>query len=710
MQKEEYSVVNDSYSEQSDVEYNYRFEAKKVKRRVVRCYQKPAKLDHTGEMDDAYNTYCYNGNSSKSKKIKEGRTQSSKTRKKSCRKEIDKDLYNREKKVLSYCNAIFWQITKRREETPGTDDANYKICSNRQNKIRTEWEEYEAFRHFEKLEETKNKNKVMPEESLCGNSNGKVLIVEERFLDVDNSIANELGKDRKKVEKKTKSNLKVQVELKSCYLKKSGLKRNSNEEKKVETIPLEPKKIMNGKTQKDNYSRMLMGDEKGSVKEQHNGIEESENNESASIDNSDEIIEGKEDNSEKEKELPKRGLTETKCLKSVKSSNRGIGTEDVKKKKDKGIKIRMELSMTYLKPAKMIYTKKIRDLEDYEHEFEKVLPDQDELLEVEVKDAKALVCQGFKQKGLASENQRVTYLEHEQDRLKPANYDKSMKVLEGLEAVHQFNNNHIRLEDQFQQSRVQSVHIDVENNRSNGKLLVSKMNNEKEDRKMDDLPELDREVIQNIKWDKNSEVVMPEIGIDTADIDNEIIDHLFNPEYEAFRHFEKLEETKNKVNIPEVYQKNKVMPEESLCGNSDGKVLIVEERFLDIDNSIANELGKDRKKVEEKTKSDLKAQVELKSCYLKKSGLKRNSNKEKKVETIPLGPKKIMNGKTQKDNYSRMLTGDEKGSVKEQHNSIEESENNESASIDNSDEIIEGKEDNSESNKKNNYQEEAESC
>ncbi|CAG8480158.1 35342_t:CDS:2 [Gigaspora margarita] len=149
-----------------------------------------------------------------------------------------------------------------------------------------------------------------------------------------------------------------------------------------------------------------------------------------------------------------------------------------------------------------------KNIKEDKREFEKALVDQDELLEVEVKDAKALVCQGFKQKGLALENQRG---------------------LEGLEAVHQFNNNHIRLKDQFQQSRVQSVHIDVENDRSNGGLLVSKMNDKKEDRKMDDLPELDREVIQNIKWDKNSKVVMPKIGMDTANIDNEIIDHLFNP-------------------------------------------------------------------------------------------------------------------------------------------------------------------------------------
>ncbi|KAF0509352.1 hypothetical protein F8M41_018590 [Gigaspora margarita] len=73
----------------------------------------------------------------------------------------------------------------------------------------------------------------------------------------------------------------------------------------------------------------------------------------------------------------------------------------------------------------------------------------------------------------------------------------------------------------------------IENDGSNMKLLVSKINDEDKDKKMDDLPELDREVIQNIKWDVNGEVVMPEIGdesMNAADMDNEIADGLFNPE------------------------------------------------------------------------------------------------------------------------------------------------------------------------------------
>ncbi|CAG8595625.1 442_t:CDS:2 [Gigaspora margarita] len=50
------------------------------------------------------------------------------------------------------------------------------------------------------------------------------------------------------------------------------------------------------------------------------------------------------------------------------------------------------------------------------------------------------------------------------------------------------------------------------------------MNNKKEDKNKDDLPKLNRE-------NKNSEVVRSkvDVSIDAADMDNEIIDHLFNP-------------------------------------------------------------------------------------------------------------------------------------------------------------------------------------
>ncbi|KAF0332903.1 hypothetical protein F8M41_018660 [Gigaspora margarita] len=98
----------------------------------------------------------------------------------------------------------------------------------------------------------------------------------------------------------------------------------------------------------------------------------------------------------------------------------------------------MEPSITYLKLAKVDYAEEIRDPEDCrtitevkndENRFEKALADQDESLKVEVKDAEALVLQKFRRKVLASENQRVTYLENEQDRGEPANYDKALETI-----------------------------------------------------------------------------------------------------------------------------------------------------------------------------------------------------------------------------------------------------------------------------------------
>ncbi|KAF0550227.1 hypothetical protein F8M41_024802 [Gigaspora margarita] len=52
-------------------------------------------------------------------------------------------------------------------------------------------------------------------------------------------------------------------------------------------------------------------------------------------------------------------------------------------------------------------------------EFEKACTNQDKLLKVEVKDAEALVYQGFRRKQLASESQRWTYLGNEQDKIEP---------------------------------------------------------------------------------------------------------------------------------------------------------------------------------------------------------------------------------------------------------------------------------------------------
>ncbi|RIB24652.1 hypothetical protein C2G38_639009 [Gigaspora rosea] len=70
MQKEGHSIVNDGYSEQLDVEYDYRSEAKKVKRRTFGCYQKPAKLEYAEETDDEYDNDWYHGSNSRLKMAK----------------------------------------------------------------------------------------------------------------------------------------------------------------------------------------------------------------------------------------------------------------------------------------------------------------------------------------------------------------------------------------------------------------------------------------------------------------------------------------------------------------------------------------------------------------------------------------------------------------------------------------------------------------
>ncbi|CAG8472910.1 8209_t:CDS:10 [Gigaspora margarita] len=353
-----------------------------VKHRVFRCYQKLAKLDHTGEADNAYNADCYD----------------------------NKDLYNREKEkeieyeendlvefvqeVLSHCDTIFQKITKRRKETPGMNEET----KNKVNKV------YQ-------------KNEVMPEESLCENSGEKVLIVEERFLDDESSIAKELGKDRRNMKKKARSNLKAQGNLNSvadferikkdkkgtCFDSLENDKFNNRKfwefdqkrKKKIETISLGPKEIMNGKTQRNKNYRILTGDEKRSVKEWCNSM--------------------------MGKWMGKRRNEETYQDKTYKKN---IGNENG---------------------------------------FEKAHIDQDILLKVEVKDAEALVCQGFRSKKLVSENQRI----YQPD--KP--------------------------EDQFQETIVQNMDI-----RNDGIILVSKIvHTEEKDKKSSDLHESYRKAFQNAK-------------------------------------------------------------------------------------------------------------------------------------------------------------------------------------------------------------------
>ncbi|CAG8844434.1 17_t:CDS:2, partial [Gigaspora margarita] len=252
------------------------------------------KLDHTRETDDAYNTDCYSN--SRSRKIKEGKTRSSKMRKESYRKEINEDLYNREKgkeieyeendlaefvqEVLSHCDAIFRKITKRREETPRTNSANYAICKTK-NKVN--------------VPKIYQKNEVISKGSFCGNSDGKVLIVNERFLDDNSSIAKKLCKNRRNMEEKARSDLKAQGDSNgvanferiekdkkgTCFDSLENDKFNNRKfwkfdqkkEEKVETIHLGPKEIMNSKVQRDNDRRMLIGDREGCIEEQCNSMD-----------------------------------------------------------------------------------------------------------------------------------------------------------------------------------------------------------------------------------------------------------------------------------------------------------------------------------------------------------------------------------------------------------------------------------------------------
>ncbi|CAG8721860.1 18584_t:CDS:2 [Gigaspora margarita] len=120
----------------------------------------------------------------------------------------------------------------------------------------------------------------------------------------------------------------------------------------------------------------------------------------------------------------------------------------------------------YMKKTEKIFELELKSKKD-KYGFERALVNQDKLLKFEVKDAKVLVLQRFRQKVLALENQRVTYLGNKQDRVEPANYNK--------------NN------------------------------IISRMDNKKEDKKIINLSLLDRKVIQNIEDDKNGEIVISEV-------------------------------------------------------------------------------------------------------------------------------------------------------------------------------------------------------
>ncbi|CAG8540338.1 23355_t:CDS:2 [Gigaspora margarita] len=85
---------------------------------------------------------------------------------------------------------------------------------------------------------------------------------------------------------------------------------------------------------------------------------------------------------------------------------------------------------------------------------------------------------------------------------------KRVKIETNLESVGEFENNHIQLEDQFQ-GTMEEIR----------KSLIY-------------LYLIERKAIQNIEDNENSKIVMSRIGdesMNAADMDNEIVDHLFDP-------------------------------------------------------------------------------------------------------------------------------------------------------------------------------------
>ncbi|CAG8832477.1 33704_t:CDS:2, partial [Gigaspora margarita] len=105
--KEGYSIVNNSYTEQLDIEYDYRSKAKKVK-------------------FNTYNANCYNENSNRLRNIKKEKAQSFKTRRKSYQKEIEEDFtIEKKKKKLKMKKMTLPNLYR-------------KICSNHRDGLRVE--------------------------------------------------------------------------------------------------------------------------------------------------------------------------------------------------------------------------------------------------------------------------------------------------------------------------------------------------------------------------------------------------------------------------------------------------------------------------------------------------------------------------------------------------------------------------------------------
>ncbi|KAF0452018.1 hypothetical protein F8M41_001954 [Gigaspora margarita] len=173
-------------------------------------------------------------------------------------------------------------------------------------------------------------------------------------------------------------------------------------------------------------------------------------------------------------------------LKSAETSNRRIGTKDVKRKEDKRVKIGMEPLITYLKLAKVDYANKIRDPEDCRTRIE-VKKDEygigdypPQVLEWYLKYTKSDDPDGQYNLEFWSQN-CISRVEDQITKLNSRHTEGEnpcMKVQKNLEAVNESENNHIQPEDQFRKTIVRSVDIG-----SDGVILVSKMVHDEEEDK-----------------------------------------------------------------------------------------------------------------------------------------------------------------------------------------------------------------------------------
>ncbi|CAG8721907.1 22674_t:CDS:2 [Gigaspora margarita] len=536
MQEKEYSSEDKGCNEWSGIDYGNGAKAKKVKRRVYTRYQKPVKLDHAEETDDICDADFHNENNSRSGRDGKRRNRSLKTRRKSRRKELSTDLYKSEKEVknkeynpeellqefLVICSALSQKITRGKEEIMGAsatlEPKNLFVnpIKNFPEEILAEIEdkdsifesyqtdEMDGFEDLEKDRSTEEKGEMIESKDLVKTDDASCRVIdefnprkeekvetlpiepkeivndealeflleiikeysrliahqdcsseaqEEETMDLDVDLTEPAITEALVDVKDDNSDDSDETIVKEKDKKETCLDRSENNEfddgktwtsepkkEKIETILTETEEIVDDKAQEENNRRALTEEEEKSIE----GWRNVEADEHKTIDHH----LGSTGKAPKILEWP---------LKSAESCAGRIGTKDVRKKEDKRVKLGMEPLMTYLKLAK-------------------ALADQDESLKVEVKDAEALVLQKFRWKVLASENQRVTYLENEQDKA----YRRWKHLYE------------------------ESVDIG-----SDDVILVSKMVH---DKVSSYLHESYREAFRNIKWDENGEVVTSEVG------------------------------------------------------------------------------------------------------------------------------------------------------------------------------------------------------